>query len=125
MLNFVCLRSKSLLVNYIARYGIIYGRLDSFMGRNILNCSSRYKISLDNIFNLHFQPSDSCIRANVGISVLLSPSIELLQGRDGSSNSSSNDFNIADISSMNNSSYIALANNFMILDLRHSVYCTC
>ena len=52
--------------------GIIYGEMDSFMGRNILNCSSCYKISLDNILNLHCQPSDiySYIRANVGSSEL-------------------------------------------------------
>ena len=47
MINFVykCLRSESSLVNYIARYGIIKGQMDSFMGRNISNCSSRYKLS--------------------------------------------------------------------------------
>jgi len=43
--------------------------MDSIIGRNILNCSSRYKISLDNILNLHFQPRHiySYYRANVGI----------------------------------------------------------
>jgi len=51
-----CLRSESSLINGI---GIIYGQMDSIIGRNILNCSFRYKISLDNILNLHFQPRDS------------------------------------------------------------------
>ena len=42
MVNFVykCLRSESSLVNFIARNGIIYGQMDSVIGRNILNCSS-------------------------------------------------------------------------------------
>ena len=74
VVNFVCkcLWSESWLVNYIARFGIPYGQMDSFKGRHILNCSSRYKISLGNILNLHFQPSDiySYIRANVGSSVI-------------------------------------------------------
>jgi len=32
--------------------------MDSIIGRNILNCSFRYKMCLDNILNLHFQPRD-------------------------------------------------------------------
>ena len=60
--------------------------MDSFMGLNILNCNSRYKISLNNILNLRFQSNDSYsyFRAIVGSSALLSPLIELLQCRDGS-----------------------------------------
>jgi len=42
-------------VNGIARHVIIYEQMDSIIGRNILNCSFRSKISLDNILNLHFQ----------------------------------------------------------------------
>ena len=104
MLNFVyrCLRSESPLINFMTRHGIIYGQMDSIIGRNILNCSFRYDISLDDILNLHFQPRDiySYFRANTDSSVLLSPLIELLQCRDGSLSLSSGDFNMADISSM-------------------------
>jgi len=103
MLNFIytCLRSEFSLVSSIARYGIIYGQMDSIIGRNILKCS-RYNISIDYILNLHFQPRDiySYFRANVYNSVLASPLIELLQCRDGSSSLSSSGFNKADVSSM-------------------------
>jgi len=107
MLNFVyinCLRSESFIVYGIAHYGIIHGKMDSIIGRrpNILNCSFRYKISIDNILNSHFQPRDiySFYRANVGSSSLLFSLIELLQCRDGSLSLSSSEFNVADISSM-------------------------
>jgi hypothetical protein len=101
-----CLLSKSSLVNYVVRYGILHGQMDSIIGRNIFYCSSRYKTSLYNIINLHFQPCDiySYCRAKVRSSVLLglSPLIELLQCRDGSLCLSSSDFNNMDISSMIN-----------------------
>jgi len=104
MVNFVykCLRSKSFLVNGIANHRIIYGQMDSFIGCNILNCSSHYKISLDYILNLHFQLRDiySYYHANVGSSALLFSLIELLQCRDGSLSLSCSVFNMADISSM-------------------------
>jgi len=104
MVNFVykCLRSESYIVNGIARHGIIYGQMDSIIGRYILNCSFRYKISLDNILNLHFQTRDIYIyyRANIGSSALLSSLIELLQCRYGSLNLSSSEFNMEDISPM-------------------------
>jgi len=60
MVNFVnkCLRSESSLIYDIARHRIIYGQIDSIIGRNIQNCSFRYSISLHNILNLHFQPRD-------------------------------------------------------------------
>jgi len=72
------------------------------IGRNIINCSLRYKISLDNILNLHFQPRDIYIyyRTNEGSSALLSSLFELLQCRDGSSSLSSSEFNMVDTSSM-------------------------
>ena len=87
MLNFAysCLRSKSPLINFIARHGIQYGQMDSVMGRNILNCSFRYAIRREEILNLHFQSRDiySYFHANSDSSVLLAPLMELLQCRDG------------------------------------------
>jgi hypothetical protein len=103
-LNFVyrCLRSESPLVNFMARHGILYGQMDSTIGRNILHCSFRYNIRLDDILNLHFQPCDiySYYRANTDSSTVLSQLIELLQCRDGSLSLSSGEFSTADISSM-------------------------
>jgi len=72
--------------------------MDSIIGLNFLKCSFRYRISLDNIINLHFQARHiySYCRANVGSSALLSSLIELLQCRDGSLSLSSSAFNIVD-----------------------------
>ena len=60
MLNFVfrCLRSASPLITFVARHGILYGQMDSIIGRNVLLCSSRYNIRRDDILNSHFQPCD-------------------------------------------------------------------
>ena len=108
MLNFVysCLRSESSLINFMVRHGI-NGQMDSTIGRNILNCSFRYDINLDDILTLHFQPRDiyHYVRANTDSSVLslIHPLIELLKCRDGSLNLSSDVFCLADISSMINS----------------------
>ena len=77
---------ESSLVKIITRHGIIYGQMDFTIGHKILNCSSRYKISINDILNLHFQPRDiySYYRVNEGSLAISSPLIELLRCRDGS-----------------------------------------
>jgi len=104
IVNFVykCLQSESSLVYGITRRGIICGQMDSIIGRNVINCSLCYKISLDNIINLHFQPRDiyCYYRTNEGSSALISSLFELLQCRDVSLSLSSREFSTADISSM-------------------------
>ena len=56
MLNFVyrCLNSQSSLVNFVTRHGIFFGQMDSVVGRNVLNCSLRYKTTIDCISKLAF-----------------------------------------------------------------------
>jgi hypothetical protein len=56
MLNFVyrCLNSQSSLVNFVTRHGILFGQMDSLVGWNVLNCSLRYKTTIDCISNLAF-----------------------------------------------------------------------
>ena len=104
MLNFVhcCLRSESPLINFMARHGLIYGQMDSVIGCNILNCSFRYNIRLEEILNSHFQSRDiySHFYANSDSSILLGPLIELLQCRDGYLSLSNDLFSYADVSSM-------------------------
>jgi hypothetical protein len=77
MLNFVyrCLRSASPLITFLARHGILYGQMDSVIGRNVLLCSSRYDIRRDDIFNLHFQPCDvySYVHANAESALFIRP----------------------------------------------------
>ena len=83
MLNFVhcCLLNESPLINFMAHHGIIYGQMDSVIGGNILNCSFRYNIRLEEILNSYFQSRDiySHFYANSDSSILLGPLIELLQ----------------------------------------------
>ena len=69
----------------MARHGTIYGQMDSVIGRNILNCSFRYNVRLEEILNLHFQSRDIYCHfySNSDTSILLGPLIELLQCRDG------------------------------------------
>jgi len=107
MLSFVhrCRCSESPLVNFMVRHGILYGQMDSIIGRNASPCSFRYNICLHNIINLHFRPCDliSYSRSSTYSSAFISPLLELLQCRDGSLYLSSSDFNMTDISAMINS----------------------
>ena len=104
MLNFVyrCLNSQSSLVNFVTRHGIFFGQTDSVVGRNVLNCSLRYKTTVDCISKLAFSSYniDKYAAATEDVSntnVLL---FELLQCRDGSCSLSNKNFNNADITSM-------------------------
>jgi hypothetical protein len=57
MLHFVyrCLNSQSSLFNFVTRHGIIlFGQMDSVVGRNVLNCSLRYKTTIDCTSKLAF-----------------------------------------------------------------------
>jgi hypothetical protein len=56
MLNFVyrCINSQSSLVNFVTHQGVFLGRMDSVVGQNVLNCSLRYKTTIDCISKLAF-----------------------------------------------------------------------
>jgi len=103
-LSFVhrCLRSESPLINFMVGHGILYGQMDSIIGRNVSQCSFRYNIGLHNVINLHFRPCDliSYSRSSTYTSAFISPLLELLQCRDGSLYISSSDFNMTDISAI-------------------------
>jgi len=89
----------------MVRHGILYGQMDSIIGRNVSQCSFRYNIGLHNIINLHDQPCDliSYSRSSTYSSAFISPLLEHLQCTDGSLYLSSSDFNMTDISAMINS----------------------
>jgi hypothetical protein len=88
MLNFVyrCLNSQSSLVNFVTRHGILFGQMDSVVGRNVLNCSLRYKTTIDCISKLAFSAHNIDIYAAATEDVLNTNALllELLQCRDGS-----------------------------------------
>ena len=104
MLNFVyrCFKSESSLVRFIVRHGTLFGEMDSIIGRNVLNCASRYNTSIDRISKLEFCPFsiDKHVRSgykNSDITDLLS---ELLQCRDGTLRLSDSNFSFSDVLAM-------------------------
>jgi hypothetical protein len=104
MLNFVyrCLNSQSSLVKFVTRFGILYGQMDSVVGRNVLNCSLRYDTNIVWILKTEFAPHKinrhaAASQVDLDISALL---LELLQCRDGSLMLSNDNFNSADIAAM-------------------------
>jgi len=104
MLNFVyrCIKSESPLVGFIVRHGMLFGVMDSIIGRNVLNCSSRYNISIDCISKLEFRPDsvDKYVRNSYDISCTADLLSELLQCKDGTLCLSEPNFSSSDVSAM-------------------------
>ena len=104
MLNFVnrCLKSESLLVGFIVRHGMLFGEMDSIIGRNVLYCSSRYNISIDRISKLEFRPNsiDKFVRTSYDNSYTADLLSELLQCKDGTLCLSESNFSSSDVSAM-------------------------
>jgi len=103
MLNFVyrCLDSRSSLVKFVARYGLLYGQMDSILGHNALDCSLRYRTSVDRISKLEFASHNrnryaAASQGDLGTGAFL---LELLQCCDGSL-MLSNNFDKGDIAAM-------------------------
>ena len=97
-----CLNSQSSLVKFVARFGILSGRMDSVVSRNVFNCSLRYNTNVDRILEMEFAPQyinrfAVASQVDLDISALL---LELLQCRDGSLTLSNDDFNTTDITAM-------------------------
>ena len=49
-----CLCSESVVVQYVANYGILHGHMKSFIGRNLVTCSEHFNISVYNLANAGF-----------------------------------------------------------------------
>ena len=104
MLNFVyrCLNSQSSLVNFVTRHGMLSGQMNSVLGRNVINCSLRYKTTVDCISKLEFSPHNINKYAIACQDDLLTSAflLELLRYRDGSFTLSNALFNSTDITDM-------------------------
>ena len=76
--------------------------MNSVIGRNILNCSFRYAIRIEEILNMRFQARDiyNHFHANEDNSVIVAFLIELLQCRDGYLRLLNDDFSSVDVTSM-------------------------
>ena len=102
MLKFVyrCLNSQSLVVNFIVRHSILFSRMNSTIGRNVLSCSQRYHTSIYNINGCNFNINNidhvaSDVPEDVRDKITMLN--ELLQCRDGHLRLSSASFNGNDI----------------------------
>jgi hypothetical protein len=97
MLKFIyrCLNSQSFVVNFVIRHSILYCRMNSIVGRNILGCCQRYNTCTDSILACCFNVnSKDCFAGSIlddarHAAAMIS---ELIYCRDG-------------ISSMSNSLY--------------------
>ena len=56
MLKFLhrCLNSRSFIVNFIARHSILFCRMNSVVGRNVLGCCQRYNTNIDSVVTCRF-----------------------------------------------------------------------
>ena len=50
----LCTGSESVVVQYVANYGILHGHMKSFIGRNLVTCSEHFNISVYNLVNAGF-----------------------------------------------------------------------
>jgi len=49
-----CLSSRSFVVNFIARHSILFCRMNSIVGRNVLSCFQRYSTNIDSVIAFRF-----------------------------------------------------------------------
>ena len=89
-----CLNSQSSVVNFIVHHSILFGCMNSTIGRNVLSCCERYHTSIDSIFNRTF-PINNIVSEDIYNSVNMLN--ELLHYRDGTFNLSYTLFDIGDI----------------------------
>jgi hypothetical protein len=99
-LVYQCLNSPSSIVNFIARHSILFGRMHSTVGRNVMSCCERYHTSIDSIVNRTFiinniDRAAGTVSEDIYNSVIMLN--ELIQCRDGTLNLSNTLFGRDDI----------------------------
>ena len=105
MLNFIyqCLCSHSPIVNFIARHGILFGRMKSTICRNVMSSCERYFTSIDSIIDRTFSVNkiDRVVK-NVSDEVFYNVNMlrELICCRDGTLRLSNTSFNSEDIAQL-------------------------
>ena len=79
---------------------MLFGMMDSIIGRNVLYCSSRYNISIDRISKLECRPNsiDKYVRTSCDNSYAADLLSELLQCKDGTMCLSESNFSSSDVS---------------------------
>ena len=87
MLNFVqkCLISESSLVSFVVKHAILNGQADSIVGRNVIQCCSRYRVKIEDILQSSFRHYDISKRVCYSDTQVATANclIELLACRDG------------------------------------------
>ena len=102
MLNLIyqCLNSQSPIVNFITRHSILFGRMNSTVGRNVLSCCERYHTTINCIVNRTFLVSniDRVVCTELeAVSNNVDMLRELLCCREGTFNLSNSSFSHYDI----------------------------
>jgi hypothetical protein len=95
-----CLNSQSSIVKFVVRHSILFGRMNSTIGRNVMSCCERYHTSIDCIINRTFSPNNIDRLACAASEDICNNVImlnELIQCRDGTLNLSNTSFDRDDI----------------------------
>ena len=102
MLNLVyqCLNIQSPIVNFITRYSILFGRMNSTIGRNVLSFCERYRTTIDSIVNRTYLVNniDRAVCSELeAVSHKVDMLRELIYCREGTFNLSNSSFSHLDI----------------------------
>jgi len=97
-----CLSSRSLVVNFIARHSILFCRMNSIVGRNVLSCCQRYSTNIDSVIAIRFnRPIENIDRiantASDDVCNRVTMLNELVQCRDGMLCQSDDSFSSNDV----------------------------
>ena len=106
MLNFVqkCLTSESPLVSFVVKNAILNSQADSIVGRNVIQCCSRYHVNFEDILQSSFRHFDIARRVSYSDTQVATANclIELLACRDGALQLSHGAFDALDVADLIN-----------------------
>jgi len=86
MFVYQCLSNRSFVVNFITRHSILFCRMKSIVGRNVLSCCQRYSTHIDSVIAFRFNIENIDRIANTAsddVCNRVTMLKELLQCRDG------------------------------------------
>jgi hypothetical protein len=105
MLKFIyrCLNCQSFIVNFVTRHNILYCRLNSTVGHNILGCCQHYNTCIESIIDCRFNVNTTdCFAGSMSDDARNAVAMisNLIDCRDGISNLSNSLFDKYDIAQL-------------------------
>jgi hypothetical protein len=102
MLKFTyrCLNCQSFIVNFVTRHSILYCRMNSTVGHNILDCCQRYNTCIESLIDCRFNVNSiDCFAGSMSDDARNAVAMisDLIDCRDGISNLSNSLFDKDDI----------------------------